>query len=257
MDLGLRGRRAIVCGASSGLGRAIAASLVAEGADVLGTGRRPRAEVAAPAGPGRWRYVAADLADDGAPRAIVTAAQEAHGPIDIVVLSSGGPVPSTATSIVGADVEAQVRPMLTSLVDLTALVVPAMRTSGWGRIVAVGSGGIQEPIPGLVLSNVLRAGLAAYLKTLAGEVAGDGVTVNMVLPGRIDTDRVKRLDQARADAQGMALADAVAASERSIPLRRYGTPEEFAVLATFLCSDQAGYVTGEQLRVDGGVSRGY
>lgn len=255
MDLGLRGRRALVCGASSGLGRAIAESLVAEGVDVLGTARRPGDEVAAPAGPGRWTYVAGDLADPAVPRRLFDAASDAFGGVDIAVLSSGGPPPSKAASLTAADVDEQVRPMLTSLVELASLLVPSMRDAGWGRIVAVGSGGVQEPIAGLVLSNVLRAGLAAYLKTLAGEVAGDGVTVNMVLPGMIETDRVGRLNQARAAEQGIPVEEVAAAWKRSIPAGRYGTPAEFAALVVFLCSEQAGYVTGEQLRVDGGMAR--
>lgn len=257
MDLGLAGRRAIVCGASSGLGRAIAEGLVAEGADVLGTGRRPVDDVAPPAGPGRWAYLAADLADPAVPRRLVDAASDAYGGVDIAVLSSGGPSPSAAASLRTADVDEQVRPMLTSLIELANLVVPSMRDAGWGRILAVGSGGVQEPIAGLVLSNVLRAGLAAYLKTLAGEVAGDGVTVNMVLPGMIETDRIGRLNQARADAQGIAPEAVAAAAKRSIPAGRYGTPAEFAALVVFLCSEPAGYVTGEQIRVDGGMARAY
>lgn len=257
MDLRLTGRRALVCGASSGLGRAIAEGLVAEGADVLGTGRRPGDEVAPPAGPGRWTYVAADLADPAVPRRLVDAASEAYGGVDIAVLSSGGPSPSAAASLAAADVDAQVRPMLTSLIELGNLLVPSMREAGWGRIVAVGSGGVQEPIAGLVLSNVLRAGLAAFLKTLASEVARDGVTVNMVLPGMIETDRIGRLNQARADAQGIAPEDVAAAAKQAIPAGRYGTPTEFAALAVFLCSEQAGYITGEQIRVDGGTARRY
>jgi 3-oxoacyl-[acyl-carrier protein] reductase len=132
-----------------------------------------------------------------------------------------------------------------------------MRSRGFGRILAIGSSGVQQPIDGLVGSNLGRAALAGYLKTLANEVAADGVTVNMVLPGRIATPRVEALDTARAAASGSTVDEVRAASEQSIPMRRYGAPEEFAAVITFLAGTGASYVTGEQIRVDGGLVRAY
>jgi 3-oxoacyl-[acyl-carrier protein] reductase len=136
-------------------------------------------------------------------------------------------------------------------------VLPAMRERGWGRILAIGSSGVQQPIPNLVRSNVARAGLAAYLKTLAGEVARDGVTVNMILPGRIDTDRVAGLDANQAERRGIDIESVRKQSEGSIPAGRYGKPVEFADVAAFLCSERASYVTGSQVRVDGGLISGF
>jgi len=140
---------------------------------------------------------------------------------------------------------------------LVEAALPSMRERGWGRIVAVGSSGVQEPIEMLALSNTGRAALSGYLKTLAAEVAADGVTVNMVLPGRIDTDRVAALDRARAERSGSTPEEVRAASERAIPARRYGRPEEFAAAVVFLASEPASYVTGVRLRCDGGMVRSF
>jgi 3-oxoacyl-[acyl-carrier protein] reductase len=126
---------------------------------------------------------------------------------------------------------------------------------GWGRIIAVGSSGVQQPLPDLTSSNLGRAALAGYLKTLAAEVAPHGVTVNMVLPGRIDTDRVTQIDRSTAERTGGTAEEARRASEATIPVGRYGTPAEFAAVAVFLAGDGAGYVTGEQIRCDGGLVR--
>jgi len=130
-----------------------------------------------------------------------------------------------------------------------------MRERGWGRVVAIGSSAVQQPIPGLATSSMYRAALASYLKLLAEECAVDGVTVNMVLPGRIATDRTAQLDAAAAERTDRSVAAVRAASEAAIPIRRYGTPEDFAAVAAFLCTDAARYVTGEQIRVDGGLVR--
>jgi 3-oxoacyl-[acyl-carrier protein] reductase len=140
-------------------------------------------------------------------------------------------------------------------VRLVEAFLPGMRERGWGRVVAVGSSGVQEPIQALAASNVGRAALAGYLKSLASDVARDGVTVNMVLPGRIDTDRVASLDALTADGSGRTSDEVRAASEASIPAGRYGRPDEFAAVVTFLAGEPASYVTGEQVRCDGGMVR--
>ncbi|HSU10836.1 MAG TPA: SDR family oxidoreductase, partial [Pseudonocardia sp.] len=154
-------------------------------------------------------------------------------------------------------VRAAVETLLLRQIELVAAVLPGMRSRGWGRILAIGSSGVQAPLPGLVLSNIGRAGLAGYLKTLASEVAADGVTVNMLLPGRFDTDRSTAIDGGRAEREGMSLEEVRDESQRSIPVGRYGDPAEFGAVAAFLCSGPASYLTGEQVRCDGGYVASY
>jgi len=257
MQTGLKGKNVLVPGASSGLGLAIARALAEEGANVVLAARRGdlvRTEAARlPSAVG----VGIDLSDDGAPSTLVEAAGKAFGPIDVLILNSGGPPPGGAADVSGEQALNAVHQLLLQHIRLTALVLPGMRERGWGRVVAVGSSGVQQPLPNLALSNIGRAGLAGYLKTLAAEVAKDGVTVNMVLPGRIDTDRVGSLDAAAAKRTGRSPEETRAASESTIPAGRYGRPEEFAAVVTFLASGAASYVTGEQLRCDGGLVRSY
>lgn len=260
MDLGIRGRGAIVCASTGGLGAAIAAALVAEGANVLITGRdgeqaTARARELTEVGPGRALGMGVDLLGDGAVQQMVQVARRELGSVDIAVLNGPGPRPGTAQSVRVEDVDSAVAALVRPHVELINEVLPDMVDRGWGRIVAVGSSGVAVPLANLALSNLGRAGLASYLKTLATEVAPHGVTVNMVLPGRIDTDRVAALDQARAERLGTT-AEAVAHESRlTIPLGRYGTPAEFAAVAAFLASDAASYVTGVALRCDGGLVR--
>lgn len=257
MDLGLKGKNVLVPGASAGIGLAVARTLAAEGANVVLAARRgdaAREEAARlPSAVG----LEVDLTDDAAPATLVSAAEDAFGPVDVLILNSGGPKPGGAADATDENLLAALHQLLIQHQRLVSRVLPGMRERGWGRIVAVGSSGIQQPIPGLALSNIARAGLAGYLKTLAAEVAADGVTVNMVLPGRIDTERVAQLDTAAAERSGRTPAEARAASEASIPAGRYGSPEEFAAVVAFLASDAASYVTGEQVRCDGGMVRAY
>lgn len=257
MDLGLTGKVAVVLGSTSGLGRATAQALADEGAHVVVVGRRTGLvdELAAslPSAIG----VVADLADPGAPAQVAEAARAAFGRIDVLVLNGGGPTPGTAPDLTAEGARAAADLLLVPHVAMVGEVLPAMREAGWGRIVAIGSSGVQQPIATLTSSNVGRAALAAYLKTLAGAVAADGVTVNMVLPGRIDTDRVASLDAAAAERTGSDTAAVRDSSEKAIPARRYGVPEEFAAVVTFLAGQPAGYVTGEQVRCDGGMVAGY
>lgn len=257
MDLGLDGAVALVLGATSGLGRASAEALAAEGARVVVVGRREELvhELVAslPAATG----VVADVTEPASPARLAAAAEEAFGPVDVVVLNGGGPAPGTADGFDEDRSRAAVDLLLHPHVALVERVLPGMRARGWGRVLAIGSSGVQQPIPTLTSSNVGRAALAAYLKTLAGAVAADGVTVNMVLPGRIDTARLQQLDQAAAERTGGSIDDAREGSQAAIPARRYGTPAEFAAVVAFLASRQAAYVTGEQVRVDGGLVAGY
>jgi 3-oxoacyl-[acyl-carrier protein] reductase len=251
MDLGLRGRTALVCASTAGLGRATAEALAAEGARVVISGRRAElaAEIAA-ALPGA-ESVPCDVTEPGAAARLVEAATAKLGlPIDIAVLNGPGPKPGAAAEVSADDMRAAIESLLVFQQELVAAVLPGMRERIFGRIVAIGSTSVAEPIAGRALSSIGRSALAAYLKTLAAEVAVDGVTVNLVLPGRIDTDRVRQLDAA------MGGADSAARQAAAIPAGRYGDPAEFGAVAAFLCSRQAGYVTGSAIRVDGGMTRG-
>jgi len=257
MDTGLKGKTALIPGSSAGIGLAVARSLAAEGANVVLAGRRGelvREEAAQlPSAVG----LEIDLASDGAPAELVRQAEESFGQVDVLVLNSGGPPPGGAAELTDEQVVTAVHQLLVQHQRLVSLVLPGMRERGWGRVVAVGSSGMQQPIERLALSNIGRAGLAGYLKTLAGEVAADGVTVNMVLPGRIDTDRVGVIDANAAQRMGITPEEARAQSEATIPAGRYGSPDEFAAVVTFLASAAASYVTGEQVRCDGGMVRAY
>ena len=255
MDLGLEGRTAVVLGATAGLGAAIARRMGQENAHVVVVGRRADRAAELAASLPSAVAVAVDLTDADAPDHIRSAAEEAFGPVDILVLNGGGPPPGTAVGFTGEALDKAVDLLVRPHLALVNKVLPGMTARGWGRIVAVGSSGVQQPLANLAASNLARAALAGYLKTLASEVAGQGVTVNMVLPGRIDTDRVAQLDEAAARRTGSSPDQARAASAAAIPMGRYGTPEEFAAVATFLASEPAAYVTGAQVRCDGGLVR--
>jgi 3-oxoacyl-[acyl-carrier protein] reductase len=259
MDLGLKGKRAIVLSSSRGLGRGIAESLAAEGADVLMTARSAdRLEAAAAVinarGAGRAHVLVADLA--GSVQAIHDEAVAKLGGVDILVANTGGPPAKTALNAPSEAWTPQFEAMVKPVIDLASLVLPAMREKKFGRIVIVASSGIQQPIPNLVISNALRSALGGWAKTLSAEVAADGVTVNLVLPGRIATDRIGELDAANAKAQGKSTDEISKAALATIPAGRYGTVEEFADVACFLASERASYVTGSQIRIDGGAVRG-
>jgi 3-oxoacyl-[acyl-carrier protein] reductase len=255
VDLGLSGRCAVVCASTGGLGEAIARALGAEGADVVVSGRRgERAkEIAAqlPSAVG----VEVDLTAPDGPATLVAAARDAFGEVDVLVLNGPGPTPGPAAGVDDAGIDSAVETLLRPQLRLLALTLPAMRSRGWGRVLAVGSSGVASPLPNLALSNLGRSALAGYLKTLAAEVAPDGVTVNLLLPGRIATERVAFLDESAASRTGTPVDAVVAQAKATIPAGRYGEPAEFGAAAAFLCSAPASYVTGTALRVDGGLVR--
>lgn len=257
MDLGITGISALVVGGGGGLGGAISRALAAEGANVAIAGRHLeplesvtdeiRREGGAAFG------VALDLGDlTSFPPALNEVAAR-HGEPQILVNLTGGPPPTPAAGVEPATWEAQFRSMVLGVIALTDLVLPAMRSRGWGRIITSTSSGALTPIPNLGISNALRASLHGWSKTLAAELGPDGVTVNVVVPGRIATARVARLDTAKAGRDGSTPEQVAAASAATIPVRRYGTPAEYGAAVAFLASAPASYITGTTLRVDGGL----
>ena len=260
MDLQLAGRRALVTASSRGLGLGIAEALAREGADVFLSGRSEDRlagavqDINARKG-GRAHFAVADLAQPDAAAAIHKAALDALGGIDILVNNTGGP-PLAAMAETPVDIlRNQFEPMVMRVIELTCLCLPAMRRAGWGRVLTVASSGVVQPIPNLGLSNTLRSALVGWSKTLSAEIARDGVTVNILLPGRIHTERVDEIDGLAAKRQGKTLAEIAAASHATIPMGRYGTVQEFADVAAFLVSGPASYVTGGLIRCDGGMIR--
>ncbi|WP_166979417.1 SDR family oxidoreductase [Paramicrobacterium fandaimingii] len=255
MDLQLHGKTAFVAASTAGLGRAIAEALAAEGANVVVTGRRGDVAVQIATELPSAIGVELDVTDADSRAAALERATASFGPIDILVINGPGPRPGTAADASADDVADAFDRLVAPGQDLVARVLPGMRDRGWGRILAVGSSGIVSPIANLASSNLGRAALAGYLKTLSAEVAADGVTVNLLLPGRIATDRVAQLDAAQAERQGIEPAEAQRRSQQTIPAERYGEPGEFGAAGAFLCSGQAAYITGVALRVDGGLVR--
>jgi 3-oxoacyl-[acyl-carrier protein] reductase len=244
VNLGLAGRRALVPAGTSGLGLAVATSLRAEGAAVMLCGRDLKRARAA-AEPIGATAIAADVATAAGARDLFAAAEEALGGVDILILNGPGPPPGTFASTEGDAYEAALAAGVLPGVELCRLAVPAMRDRGWGRVVAITSVGVRQPIPNLILSNTARSGLTAFLKTLAREVAADGVTVNSLQPGLHATDRLQAVFGDRLD-------DEVEA----IPARRAGDPRSFGEIAAFLCSEQADYLTGAAIPVDGAMYAG-
>ncbi len=261
MDLGIHGRRALVGGASSGLGRAVAERLAAEGCDVVISARRGAIleELATDlrANHGVQAVaIPADLADPVAPHALAAAAIEALGGIDIVVLNAGGPPTVEPASTDAAGWAAAFQLLATSPIELATALLPGMRERGWGRVVAILSYAVRQPIDDLAYSNAGRSALVAWLKTVSRTVAADGVTVNGALPGRHATPRIELLDRTTAERTGRTLGEVRAAHLASIPARRYGDPDEFASYVAWLCSEPAAYQNGTFTAIDGGLIAG-
>ncbi|NKB22591.1 MAG: SDR family oxidoreductase [Alphaproteobacteria bacterium] len=260
MDLGLTDKRALVLGASRGLGQGMAEQLTAEGADVALCGRdgdamKVQATDLANRTGRTARGYQVDLADATAVSRLISDVSNDFGGIDIVINNGGGPPPGPIAGVDLDVVEKQFRPVVLSQLEIANAFLPGMRERSWGRILIISSSGAVQPIPGLGISNTLRSSLIGWAKTLATEVAKDGVTVNAILPGRIHTDRVDSIDANASKNQGVPVEDIVKASHATIPAGRYGSVDEFSKVATFLVSDCAGYVTGSSVRVDGGYIR--
>jgi 3-oxoacyl-[acyl-carrier protein] reductase len=257
MDLGIEGRCALVVGGGGGLGGAIARALAAEGArvavaDVSGDAAA-KVAAAIEADGGESVALALDLSELDSFSGHLDTVRERFGPVDILVNLTGGPPPTPAAGVDPELWSQHFRSMVLGVIHLTDLVLPEMRERGFGRIVTSTSSGVVAPIPNLGVSNSLRSALVGWAKTLSREMAADGVTVNLIVPGRIATDRIKQLDEARAKREGTDVASVAAASAAGIPVGRYGDPAEYAAAVAFLASAKASYITGATLRVDGGL----
>jgi 3-oxoacyl-[acyl-carrier protein] reductase len=251
MKIGLTGKRALVLGASKGLGFGIAKGLSEEGAKVALASRSLESAQKAAAAIGAKGY-ACDTGKLEEIEALHKAVSGEFGGIDVLVLNSGGPPPGGAQGVSSVQWRASFEGMFVGLVRLADLVLPGMIEQKFGRIIMVISSGVIEPIPNLAISNAVRPALVGWGKSLANEVAKYNITVNAVAPGRIATDRLTQLDKANAEKQGKPVDEVRAMAQSRIPAGRYGAVEEYAAAAVFLASEAASFITGSIMRVDGG-----
>ena len=261
MDLGIKGRIAVVTAASKGLGRATAEELSREGCRVAICSRN-QAEITQVAGEiaqatgNEVVPFEADMSREAGIDGLLAGVRAKLGDPEIVVVNAGGPKSGRYADITLADYPAAVELTLMSGVRLTHGVLPAMQAKGWGRIVYISSISVKQPIPNLLLSNMARAGLTGFIKTVASEVAASGVTLNQVLPGAHDTDRVRANAAQEAQTKGITMEAVLAGRAQSNPMKRIGKPEELAALVAFLSSARASYINGTSILVDGGAFTG-
>jgi 3-oxoacyl-[acyl-carrier protein] reductase len=253
VNLGIEGRVALVTGASAGIGEAVALALAAEGAKLALAARRVDrldavAKRAIELGATDARGFEADLADSASVERMLANVRAAFGEIEILVLNGGGPKPGRFADVALLDWDAAYRVVLRGTIEMVQSVLPAMRAKKWGRIVALTSTSVKQPIANIVLSNAFRTALVSALKTVSSEVAADGVTVNCIATGRVATERLHQLYGSDEEMR--------AAAATEVPIGRVATPQEFAPLVAFLCGDPSSYVTGQTIAVDGGLIRG-
>jgi 3-oxoacyl-[acyl-carrier protein] reductase len=261
MEFGLKDKTALVLGGGGGLGRAISIALAGEGANVAVADidskaiTETQAALASIGGKSGNKSIGLvwDLADLSQINTHVMKIEGELGAVDVLVNITGGPPPTPASGQDPALWTKHFQSMVLSVIAITDRVLPKMREKKWGRIITSTSSGVVSPIPNLAISNALRLSLVGWSKTLAREVGKDGITANIILPGRIATDRIKFLDEAKAKREGRSVEDVAAESVSSIPLGRYGKPEEYAAAVAFLASEGAAYITGSVIRVDGGL----
>lgn len=256
MDLGIHGKVALVLASSRGLGQAMAVALAKEGAMVAVTGRNEEGlqqsvKLIEAAG-GKALALHWDLSDLSIIEGMVSKVEKELGPIDILINNTGGPPPTLAAGQDPVLWQKSFNDMVLSLIAITDRVLPNMRQRKWGRIITSTTSGAIAPIKNLAISNTLRAALLAWSKTLASEVAADGITVNIIMPGRVATDRLRQLDEARAKRENISYEAVVKASLSQIPMGRYGDPQEYGDVAAFLASQRASFINGSVIRVDGG-----
>lgn len=258
MDLGLKGRGALVCGASKGLGFSIAKQIAAEGARVVLLSRDEEALKSAcnSIGTELASYVACDLTDQSSTDNAIASVRDVFGAgPDIVVHNVGGPKPTMTEDTTVEEWTAGFQRLFVPVSQLNNAFLPGMKERRWGRIITVTSLSVIEPIPFLAVSNVIRSASTSYSKSLSDEVARFNVTVNCVAPGMVSTDRIEELMTARSLKAGQSKEEYVNDVVKTIPAQRMGTPDEFGAVVTFLCSEQASYITGSTICVDGGKRR--
>jgi 3-oxoacyl-[acyl-carrier protein] reductase len=260
MDLGVRDRVALICGGSSGLGLATATALAREGARIALNGRdsgrlaKAAADLARDTG-ADVRPFAADVSEREAAESLVATAAKNMGSVDILLCNAAGPAPGAFLDYAADDWQRALDLNLLSTVHLCRAAVPLMRPRRWGRILCIASIAAKQPHAGLILSTTARAGVLGFAKALSDEVAVDGITVNVLCPGLIETQRLRSLAGRRAAASGGTVADALADNAASVPMKRVGQPDEFGAVAAFLASSLATYVTGTAISIDGGLHR--